>query len=275
MPSYNQIAILKSATGLPLPSRYTGSDSLDLGILFISVSGTSNAPARSMSEFFSLWVPRARRSKSSQDSNRELAFMTCPLKFEDGGQVIDATEQWNPFISNRGRRFAATVIVQGALENEQGDDTDWIFSGTAEFDRLLGTNDGVASFRFYSLDASNQGSSTGARKLFVGRKVQVQSGSPAVNILPTRSAFEDTRFWVRPDPILGQFSQLIIGAEDLLNREPVNTLRLEAYYFDGLENLENLVEFGVDENHIPIEWRIAGTERSGNIVFLNLVATDL
>ena len=201
--------------------------------------------------------------------------MTCPLKFEDEDQVIDATSEWNPFISRVGRTFAATVIVRGALENDQGLDTDWIFSGTAEFNGLQGIDDATATFRFYSLNASNQGSSTGARKLFVGRKVQVQSGSPAVNILPTRPAFEDTRFWVRADPILGQFSQLIIGAEDLLNREPVKTLRLEAYHFESLENLENLVEFGVDENHIPIEWRIAGTERSGNIVFLNLVATDL
>ena len=275
MPSYNQLATLHtSSQGKTIQSKYTVAPE---GINFLYVLNNVQSAVGSMSEFRNFWLAAARRNTASQNSQRYFAFITLAPVFEDEGVSVDITSQ----LEDRRRTdttYGFEFAIDGILSNPAGSEAVPLqFSAVATFNNFSG---GVYGYRISSVRLINPTSildipSGGSLQDNVNRKVSIIK--PVIDkqpeFLPLRAGFLKYPFWVRPDPLLGQFSQLIIGEDDLLSRKAVKTLRLECYYFFELGILSSLVEFGYEdrERNMPIQWKIAGTERAGNIVYLNLV----
>ena len=263
MPSYSELATLQTPTGGLVQSKYTASSSggpTFAGFLYNpDTNNQGHIPVISMFDFWREWIPIAKLSRTAQINGNKSAVMVTPYIFNDDGIVVDAEREWNALPATPDKWI---VTVEGALD----DDSDFQITATGAPASL--DNFGPVLV-FSDLTASNEGSNAG-RVLIQGHKVDLLYKDAV--FLPRRTSLQSRQIWVRSDPVLGDFSQLVIQGEDVLDRGAEKTVRLEAAYVPLLEDLDNNITFGTDANGVPIRWNIAGTERDRGRIFLNLVA---
>ena len=267
MPSYGEIATLRTPTGSAVQSKLTAVaayNSSSGGASFVyneSVSGTRGFPVVSMFDFWDHWLAIAKMNAGDQVDNGMRALFNAPEIFNDEGVIVDASREWADLPTGQ---FLGSFVIERGLD----DNTDFIVAAT--FERFRQDNLYGNGFIVSSLTASNEGSNVGD-KLIQGHKVRFLVGSK--EFLPLRTSLEPMPLWVRSDPVLGDFSSLVISGEDVIDRGAQKTVRLETLYNPILEDLDNIVTFGKDINGLPLDWNISGTERDrGSRIYLNLVS---